>query len=494
MLLRDLGQELASFLSAGYPYLVLRSVEEERVLGLMSSVARKQGRPLVPVSMTMARKGDPDAGIEDCLERISQERDPAIFAAIDLDAWIDDPVVIRKLRDMRVGLEERKQTVVFVSAQFRVPYALSADIQLIDVPLPVPDALCRLLESEAQQVGFELGPSVAELAVRAVQGLPASAARRAFRRAILDPEGLAQGHVGGLVEEKRRLLERADLLELIDTPPGLGEVGGLDALKTWLGEREAAFGDEAKAFGLPTPKGLLLVGVQGCGKSLVAKAVAQAWSLPLARLDFSALHAASETPEERLRAALRLGEALTPAVLWLDEIDKAFQSVRGDGSGSASLQRMFATFITWLQEKTVPTFVVATANSVDHLPPELLRKGRFDEIFFVDLPSESERAEILAIHLERHGRDPGSFDLESLSARTAHYSGAELEQLVIAGLYRAFRQNRELATDDLATIVKSTVPLYRTFEDEIKGLREWAWTRARRASSDDRVKELFAPG
>ena len=261
-------------------------------------------------------------------------------------------------------------------------------------------------------------------------------------------------------------------------------MGGLEILKDWLGRRAAAFGEPARRFGLPEPKGLLLLGVQGCGKSLTAKAIASQWTLPLLRLDvgriFSGLVGSSE---ENLRRAIRVAESAAPAVLWVDEIDKALagagSSDTADGGVSA---RILGTFLTWLQEKKAAVFVVATANRVEGLPPELLRKGRFDEIFFIDLPDARERADILAIHLRNRGRDPAAFDVAQVAARANNFSGAELEQVVVEGLYLAFAQGGELATTHLLAAVAQTFPLAVTLAEDVERLRVWAARRTRPAS------------
>lgn len=491
MLRRDLGPTLTSFLEARYPFIALRSQEEERVLGLLSAVCGDLGHRLVPISLTAARREDESATALTCLDSMANQVAPTVFAMLDFHPYLSDPLVIRTLRDMRMRLEKNNQMVVFVSPDLIVPEELQGEIVTYDIPLPQREDLARLLATELEDVGMELDQGVHDKAVRALQGLSAAAARRAFRRACLPDGPLANGDITSLVDEKRRILQRSELLEFVDTPPALDTVGGLDALKAWLQDRETAYGEEAREFGLPTPKGLLLVGVQGCGKSLTAKAVAQLWNLPLARLDFGALFTHGRSPETNLRNVLRLAEALSPVVLWVDEIDKAFQPGGDALAASEGVQRLLSGFITWLQEKESPAFVIATANAVDRLPPELLRKGRFDEIFFVDLPNVNERRQILSIHLAKHGRDPGRIDLMSLAEQCEHFSGAELEQVVVDGLYRAFRSKRDLTGDDLGVAIKSTVPLYRTYEDEIKALREWASSRARKASTDARLSDLW---
>jgi SpoVK/Ycf46/Vps4 family AAA+-type ATPase len=276
------------------------------------------------------------------------------------------------------------------------------------------------------------------------------------------------------------------LLEYYATDEDLGRVGGLDHLKTWLDRRAAAFGDEARQFGLPEPKGLLLLGVQGCGKSLTAKAIASQWKLPLLRLDMGAIFGSLiGSSEANIRRAIKMAEGVAPVVLWIDEIEKGLSGIKssGDTDGGTGA-RVFGALLTWMQEKTAPVFVVATANRIADLPPELLRKGRFDEIFFIDLPSARERADIFAIHLQRRGRDPATFDLAELAAASRGCSGAELEQAIISGLYEAFGERKQLDTAHILKALRETRPLSTTMAEDIEQLRDWARTRARPASPE----------
>jgi SpoVK/Ycf46/Vps4 family AAA+-type ATPase len=300
---------------------------------------------------------------------------------------------------------------------------------------------------------------------------------------LLDGKGFAPEDLDLLLEEKARLLRKSRFLEFVRPDVDMGDVGGLGNLKDWLRQRQAAFTERARAYGLPEPKGLFLLGVQGCGKSLSAKAVAELWRVPLLRLDVAALF--EGRAEEGLRDTIRVAESLAPVVLWIDEIEKAFL---GEGAGTS---RVFGTFLTWMQEKAKPVFVVGTANEVRGLPPELLRKGRFDEIFFVDLPNVHERLEILDIHLRRKGRDPLNYDLLAVAEETDRWSGAELEQLVISALFYSFSADRELAQEDLVRVARETVPLAVTMDDRLKELREWARPRARPASVDTRRASFF---
>ncbi len=344
----------------------------------------------------------------------------------------------------------------------------------------------RALEKTARRE-----PEALEDAVRAALGLTAAEAVRVLRRACRVAGGLDGRAVQEIVRDKRHALRRTPALSFHDAPADLGNVGGLSELKRWLAERRRAFGDEARSFGLPTPRGLLLFGVQGCGKSLCAKAVAREWRFPLLRLDMaSAFGGATQSPEAAMREAVLVAESLAPAVLWIDEIEKGFAATASDARAS----RVFGSFLTWLAEKQAPVFVVATANDVAGLPPELLRRGRFDELFFVDLPTASERAEILAIHLRQRGRDPTHYRLDEIAAQAERLTGAELEQAVIGALFRAFEQSRDLEEDDLSNALHETVALYDTFEERIKELRDWARVRARPASLDPKLVDLFARG
>jgi SpoVK/Ycf46/Vps4 family AAA+-type ATPase len=291
-------------------------------------------------------------------------------------------------------------------------------------------------------------------------------------------------------------VRKSGVLEYYDASETMQDVGGLDLLKDWLRKRRAAFSQEARAFGLPAPKGVLLLGVQGTGKSLSAKAIANLWNLPMLRLDvgrvFGSLVGASEA---NMRAAIRTAEAVAPCILWIDELEKGFAGVQGSGvSDSGTTARVFATFLTWMQDKRAPVFVVATANDVSQLPPELLRKGRFDEIFFIDLPTAAEREQIFAIHLRKRGRDPQHYDLKRLAAATEGFSGAEIEQVVVAGLFTAFDAGRELTTDDMLEEVRHTVPLAVMMREEIEELRTWAQLRTRPASSRTPAKNAHRRG
>jgi SpoVK/Ycf46/Vps4 family AAA+-type ATPase len=315
-------------------------------------------------------------------------------------------------------------------------------------------------------------------------GLTINEAENVFAKTLVQTGGLSEKDVPIILSEKEQIIRKSGMLEYYRASEEFGNVGGMGELKDWLRKRKSAFSADARSFGLPNPKGALLIGVQGCGKSLCAKALASLWKVPLLRLDlgkvFSSLVGSSE---ENVRQAVQIAESVAPAILWVDEIEKAFSGTQSSSfSDAGTTSRVFGTFITWLQEKTAPVFVIATANNISQLPPELLRKGRFDEIFFVDLPDREDRAEIFRIHITKRDRDPNNFDLQKLAAETDGFSGAEIEEAVTASLFDVFDNNTDLTTEGLLQSVHATVPLYTTMKEDIEKTREWAKERARPAS------------
>jgi SpoVK/Ycf46/Vps4 family AAA+-type ATPase len=339
------------------------------------------------------------------------------------------------------------------------------------------------LVTKNRKATVELNAVQAESLVAAAHGLTLAEAENAFAKAIAQDNRLDGSDLRLILDEKSQVIRKSGLLEYYDTDQAIADVGGLATLKTWLKRRQNAFSDAARDFGLPSPKGLLLLGVQGCGKSLTAKAIATSWKLPLVRLDMGRIYSGLVgSSEENLRKAIRAVESLAPVVLWVDEVEKGLAGANGGGGDTGVSARVFGTLLTWLQEKTSPVFVVATANRIESLPPELLRKGRFDEIFFVDLPTEAEREEIIKIQLRKRKRDPAGFPIAELAKATVNFSGAEIEQLVVAGLYDAFADSVELTPAHLFAAAKETPPLAVTMAEDVARLREWARTRTRPAT------------
>ena len=479
--------ELALLIRSGWQLIALETFEEERALRVLQRTAQSCERELVPWSVASgSRNGGKGAGsFDEGLKAISAHSTPAIFVILDAQNLLDETVAIRRLRDLLPVLAERMQTLILLGPALDLPNELVREAARVDLPLPRASELKVLFEKKAT----DADEATLGNAVRAALGLTAAEAVRVFRKACAIAGGLNEKAISWIVREKRQALRRSHALSFHEAGSGMAEVGGLGELKRWLDERRRAFGDEARRFGLPTPRGLLLLGVQGCGKSLCAKAVARQWQFPLLRLDLAAAFgSADKSPEATIREATSIAESLAPAVLWIDEIEKGFASSASDPRAS----RVFGWFLTWLSEKSSPVFVVATANDVAQLPPELLRRGRFDELFFVDLPTEAERVEILAIHLGKRGRDPLQFPLQDLAEQSERLSGAELEQVVTCGLYTAFAESRDLTQNDLANAITETVPLYDTYEERIKELRDWARTRARSATFDVKIADLFS--
>ena len=476
----DFIRELTLHLEARYPLIFLKTGEENRALEALEEAAGKAGRRLV-----RARELGGAVDLEEALTRC--ESDESVLVLDSVHRSMDDPDVVRLLADFgRVDSKAPGGTAVILAPWADVPVELTRMSAVLELPLPTAEELMEVLTGVCAQTGVLQTDDDGKALVRVGQGLEMEEARRAFKKAMIGWPTDAAGARMSVESDKRRALRRSNVLEHVEAPTDMGDVGGLDQLKSWLNSRAGAFSRKARDFGLPAPRGLLLMGIQGCGKSLASKAVAGFWRLPLVRLDLSAVFG-QPRPEEALRGALKVAEAMSPMVLWIDEIEKGF-----DNKGEGPAARILGGMVTWLQEKQQEVFVVATANRVEALPPELPRKGRFDEIFFVDLPDRRERQEILSLHLARRGLDPGGYDLDGLAGLTEKFTGSELEQLVISAMYFAFGRDEKPNDADLARAHRETVTLYETFEPEIKKLREWARKRARPASTDRRKIDMFS--
>ena len=475
-------------LASRYPLLWIVSPEEERVERGLEKVGQASGVAVYRWRRTVGLQrpsGEYVPGTEAplaLLGAIPAIDGSAVFVLADFHEALSEAGVVRRLRDLERELGAKKQAILVLSHLLAVPPELEKDFAVLDVPLPNRHEVGRLLAVLAQARKLDIERDLFEQFVTASLGLTEKEIKRAYARVLLDGNSFAASDVDLVLDEKARLLRKSRYLEFVKPDAGLPDVGGMGNLKDWLVHRQAGFTDRARAFGLPAPKGLFLLGVQGCGKSLSAKAVAGLWRIPLLRLDVAALF--SGRAEEGLRDTIRIAESLSPVVLWIDEIEKAFLQDQGTG-------RVFGAFLTWMQEKTLPVFVVATANEVRALPPELLRKGRFDEIFFVDLPNVHERLEILEIHVRRRGREAEAYDLLQLAEETEKFSGAELEQLIVAAMFMAFSLDRDLKQEDLVRVARDSVPLAVTMDDRLKELRDWARPRARPASVYTRRVSFF---
>jgi hypothetical protein len=494
-------QELDTLVRARYPLVYLVTSEEQRLEALLGDLAERHGKALLGWTVTRGlrklgggRGAPAPEGVRDpveALQAVERLAEPSLVVLKDFHPYLSDPTVVRALRDLAHALKSTYTTVLLLSPTLVMPPELEKEISVLDVPLPTFDDLLALLKEivgvlrQSGRAKVDLTKVDAEQLIKAAQGLTLSEAETAFAKAVAHDDRLGAGDIQLVLEEKRQVIRKSGLLEYFHTDESLATVGGLELLKGWLARRGAAFSGAARAFGLPEPKGLLLLGVQGCGKSLTAKAIAASWRLPLLRLDmgriFSGLIGSSE---ENLRKAIRVAESVAPVVLWVDEIEKGLSGLGSSGQVDAGVTaRVFGTLLTWLQEKTAPAFVVATANRIDLLPPELLRKGRFDEIFFIDLPAAAEREEILRIHVARRRRDPAGYDLQALARAARGFSGAELEQAVISALHEAFAEGGELEQRHLERAVGESLPLSVTMREELARLRDWAATRTRPASA-----------
>jgi len=503
-------KELEVLIRARYPLIYLRTYEEERVEQIVARIGKERdkvvycwsiSRGIYPQGAPLQSKKAKDQATSEpgpALDAVLDSMENAIYIFKDFHPFMNDPVIVRKLREVAHALKASYKTLVLISPEIKIPVELEKDLTVVDFPLPGYEELETLLDQTIKEVNehteIKIDPTriPKELIVKAALGLTLSEAENVFAKTLVMGGRLDAKDIPTILSEKEQIIRKSGMLEYYSAREKFSEIGGLDLLKDWLKKRSLAFSEKAKRFGLPYPKGILLLGVQGCGKSLCAKAVSQLWRLPLLRFDvgrvFSSLVGSSE---ENMRRAVRIAESVAPAILWIDEIDKAFSGIESSGmADGGTTSRVLGYFITWLQEKTSPVFVIATANNIKHLPPELMRKGRLDEIFFVDLPNARERQEIIRIHLIKRGRDPANFDLEALSRASAGFSGAEIEQGIISALFDVFEKGQELNNLAIETAFKATVPLSKTMKEDIDRIREWCETRARKASLDEKEEGI----
>ncbi|MHC4745408.1 MAG: AAA family ATPase [Planctomycetota bacterium] len=500
--------ELEVLIRARYPLIYVVSWEEQRLIREVSQIASRLDKNvfewsittgLVPAGTSLQSQKHRDTATEDplvALGQVIEHVDPALYVFKDFHPFLkcQNMSVLRRLREVAASMQNTYKTIVIVSPMLEMPPELEKDITVIDYDLPNANHFAAMLDRIIQQVkgnpklDVNIDPKMREQIVHALLGLTLAEGENVLAKALVCHRSLAQRSLEVIHSEKKQIIRKSGLLEYYDAEEDLNSVGGLDALKNWLRKRTVAFSDQARQFGLPAPRGVLLLGVQGCGKSLMAKTISNIWQLPLLRFDvgrvFGSLVGSSE---QNIRRAIKVAESVAPVVFWIDEIDKAFRGSRGSGASTdgGTSARVFGTFLTWLSEKKEPVFVVATANDVSLLPPELLRKGRFDEIFFVDLPAFPERKEIFTVHLAKRRLDPARYDLDNLANCSAGYSGAEIEEAVISALFDAFYSKERMSTEKLIGGVRQTVPLSKTMSENIEGLRAWAQGRARSATSEE---------
>jgi MoxR-like ATPase len=496
--------EIETLIRARYPILYIITSEELRVQNILLDIATKRQKKvfewtyssgIVPAGASIQSQKSRNTATKDplaALDLVIDHVEPAIFLFKDFHPFLtrNNFAVIRRLKDIALHLKNSFKTIILISPVMEIPAELDKEITVINFPQPTKEDLAELLDKiledvrHLKNVQIELDEEGRERLLQAALGLTLSEAENVFAKIIVQNQRLSGEHVNEVFAEKQQIIRKSGLLEYYSTNEDFAHIGGLTILKDWLNKRVVAFTAEAQAFGLPAPKGVLLLGVQGCGKSLCAKAVAKLWQLPLLRFDMGRMFGSLVgSSEENVRRAISVAESIAPAVLWVDEIDKAFVGSQSSGvTDGGTTARVFGTFLTWLSEKNAPVFVVATANEVSQLPPELLRKGRLDEIFYVDLPSEEERAEIVRIHLAKRHRNPELFDLRMLVDASRDFSGAEIEEAIISALYDAFYAKEDLATSHVLAALRQTVPLAKTMAEKITAQRRWAEGRARNAS------------
>jgi hypothetical protein len=429
------------------------------------------------------------------LEDISTE---AVFILKDFHRHIEDPVVVRKLRDVGQKFSTNRRTVVITAPAIEIPPELTSLVEYFELPFPDKQRLLQIIDEVVLRLGqtHTLRRTLDAVGLDAVasnlRGLTEEEADRAVSHAVVARYGLTRDAITDVLEAKKGLLRHSGMLEFVDASENMAGVGGLENLKRWLGQRRGSWEDSARQFGLEPARGVIILGVQGCGKSLCARAVAGEWNLPLVKFDSAAIFDKfiGET-EKRIQKVFRIAEVLSPCVLWIDELEKVFA---GSGPDSASVDagvssRILASFLSWMQDRKAPVFVAATCNNVTALPPELIRKGRFDELFFVGLPNQFERKQIFSIQLRKRKRNPDTFDLDRIAKAAKGFSGAEIDAAIQSALYAAYSGKKELSTEILLNVLSQTVPLSVTRAEEIEAQRIWAEHRAVPASAQTAAAE-----
>lgn len=501
----------SNLLKARFPLLYMATWEEERVIQTIAAIAAdvekiKTPRKVFTWSVTSGVSTDGQPAQDEtkaplkALDLVEKSPDPAVFIFKDFHVFFGagnrppDAQVIRRVRDLVPVLKAspRPKSVVFVSPSLVLPNDLQKDVTVVDFELPtfedILGVLHEMIASNKQtgRIQIELTSQDCERLAKAALGLTLQEAENAFARAMVEDGKLDVDDIETILDEKQQIIKKTQILEFVKSDLNMGDVGGLENLKRWLEKRNKSWLDDAKRYCLPSPKGVLITGVPGCGKSLVSKAISTMWQLPLLRLDMGRVFGGIVgQSEENIRTAIQTAEAIAPSILWIDEIEKGFSGTGSSGDSGTST-RVFGTFLTWMQEKTKPVFVTATANNISYLPPEMLRKGRFDEIFFVDLPTHKERMAIFRLHLAKRLKDQTVIGdlridqaaLENLARLTEGFAGAEIEHTVVAALFEAFSEERAVTVADFEKAIRNTIPLSVTQAEQIHAIREWANVRA----------------
>ena len=510
--------QLSRLFRARFPYIYITTWEEERAINLIKKISKSE--KLIRVAREVyvwtqtngfvvdGQKIDGTQSPDKAIDFIRDCNKNSVFVMCDFHVFFGvkgrqvDYNVVRRLRDNLSDLKTSKfrKNVIFLASELLIPETMQKEITILDMPLPtlseIKAKFDKMITQNAQIDTSGLDEEGKEKLCKAAMGLTLQEAENAFALAMVNDGKVDVSDLDIILSEKMQVIKKTGILEFINTDIKISDVGGLENLKSWLNKRNNSWSESAKKYCLPAPKGVLITGVPGCGKSLTAKAMSAAWQLPLLKLDFGKIFSGIVgSSEENMRKAIKTAEAVAPSILWVDEIEKSLSGLNSNGDSGTS-SRIFGTFLTWMQEKTAPVFVIATANNINSLPAELLRKGRFDEIFFVDLPTQREREEIFKLHLSKRLKDKDvaskieiNSDLyKQLAQMTEGFVGAEIEQVVISALYEAFFNKRPLEFSDLANTIKNVVPLSVTQKEQILAIRQWANIRAVAATKDDIVE------
>jgi SpoVK/Ycf46/Vps4 family AAA+-type ATPase len=489
--------ELALFLKARYPIIYINTIEEDRVeYVIRKNVKTNLNRSIYswdfvdgytnnPNNQGFAKK-NPLQALE-LVERLNPET-PALFLLKDFNRFLTDLSISRKLRNISRILKLQPKTIIIIGSDLTIPKELQELITVLQFQLPLEDEISQELTRLINSLDIKVDPELFENLTRACQGLSLERIRRVLSKIIATYKTIDSNSIAVLLSEKKQIISQTEILEYCSVNEKITNLGGLNNLKDWLKKRKTAFSIQASNYGLPTPRGLLLIGIQGTGKSLAAKAIANDWQLPLLKLDVGKLFGGIVgESESRLRQMINVAETISPCILWIDEIDKAFTNTESKGDSGTS-NRVLATFISWLSEKTKPVFVISTANNIDLLPLEIIRKGRFDEIFFLDLPKKEEREEIFKIHLQEFRPESWeSFDYLKLAQLSESFSGAEIRQSIIEGMYHAFYEKREFTTNDICRALKELIPLANLESNQMLKLQNWASSGQIRLASSKHI-------
>ncbi|NP_050690.1 Ycf46 (chloroplast) [Guillardia theta] len=471
-------------LKARYPIIYINTYEEERVEYVIKSAIQSfTNRAVYSWDFIEGYCNNPnDNGYAirnplqalEFIDKFTLET-PLLVLLKDFHLFLNDISVSRKLRNLAKSLRNQSKTIVIIASDLTIPLNLSDSITILHFPLPKNSEIKKELLRIQESLGYSLPEHSLDNLVKASQGLSLEKIRRVLAKIIATYKEINVESLDLVFKEKQQLISQTQILEFYNPVTKISDIGGLNELKSWLKFRAASFSKRAEEYGLPIPKGLLLVGIQGTGKSLTAKSIANEWNLPLLKLDVGRLFGGIiGESEARVRQMIQFAETISPCILWIDEIDKAFTGSNFNND-SGTTKRVFGTFITWLSEKKSPVFVVATANNIDSLPPELLRKGRFDEVFFIGLPDLKERECIFKVHLKKiRPKSWSTYDTEILSAQSNRFSGAEIEESIYEAMHIAFNENREFTTSDILNSLKRVVPLAYTSQKNIEELEDWA--------------------